>query len=116
METREKRQSVRLKASLPVSLEHLGINHHYEEELTRDISMTGFRVNISSFFPKDANFLIKLRLPEVNKMIEGIAKVVWAQHLARSNQYEAGLQFVELNPIFKNWIEEYVQVNKAMGN
>lgn len=116
METQEKRRSQRIKAGLPISLEHLGITHHYEDEITKDISATGVRVNIDSFFPINSRFLIKMRFPEVNKSIEGLARVAWSGHLNYSNQYEAGLEFVELNPVYRKWIEEYVQINQAMGN
>lgn len=116
MEISERRRSPRIKVSLPISLEHRGKNHHYEDEVTKDISATGLRINMDSFFPMNSNFLIKMRFPEANKSIEGLARVAWSQHLNYSNQYEAGLQIVEINPVYKRWLEEYIQINQAFGN
>jgi c-di-GMP-binding flagellar brake protein YcgR len=115
MEIPEKRRSKRLKTSLPVTFQHVGTSKRYGETVTKDISVTGLRMNIDSFFPPNSNFVIKMRFPEVNKIIEVLARVVWSQTTLHSNQYQAGMEFTEINPIFKKWLEEYILINIALG-
>ncbi|MDD5018862.1 MAG: PilZ domain-containing protein [Candidatus Omnitrophica bacterium] len=115
MDFPEKRQARRIRVNLPVTYEHLGIERHPGKTVTRDISLTGLRMNMPSFFPSDCPFLIKLNFTEVNRIIEGIAKIVWSQRISFSDQYQAGLRFSELNPLFKKWLEEYIIVNEALS-
>ena len=114
MEIKERRQSKRLKALLPVSYEQLGEQTAFGETSTKDISLTGLRMNMNQFFATNTSFLIKMHFPEVNKIIEAIAKVAWSHRISYSDQYQAGLQFSEINPVFKNWLQEYIIINELL--
>ena len=111
----EKRQAKRIRVNLPITYELLGTERLSGKTVSRDLSTTGLRMNMPSFFPTESSFLIKLNFPEVNKIIEGIARVVWSQRITFSDQYQAGLHFSELNPYFKKWLQEYVIINDAMA-
>lgn len=115
MEFPERRQTKRLKTSLPVNFEHLGSSRIFGESTTKDISLTGLRMNMDDFFPSNSTFLLKLRFPEVNKVVEGIARVVWSTRASYSDQYQAGMEFLEMNPVFKKWLEEYILINETLG-
>jgi c-di-GMP-binding flagellar brake protein YcgR len=114
MEISERRQSKRLKVNLPVIFENMGINRHFGESTTKDISITGLRMNMDAFFSPNSNFLIKLRFPEVNKIVEAMARVIWSHRISFSDQYQAGLHFTEINPVFKRWLEEYILINETL--
>lgn len=115
MDAIEKRQSQRINVSIPVSFEQLGPGKNTGRTVTRNISVTGLRMNMPSFFPAGSSFLLKLTFPEVNRVIESIARVVWSQRRPFSDQYQAGLHFAEINPVFKKWLEEYIIVNTALS-
>ncbi len=115
MEIREKRLTRRLKVNLPLNYEQNNAPKRFGETTTKDISSTGIRMNMDSFFAPETNFYIKLRFPEVNKIIEGLARIVWSHRISFSDQYQAGLQFFEMNPMYKKWLEEYILVNEALG-
>lgn len=114
MEISERRQSKRLKVNLPVTFQNMGLNKHFGETATKDISSTGLRMNMDAFFPPNSNFLIKLRFPEVNRIVEAVARVIWSHRISFSDQYQAGLHFTEINPIFKRWLEEYILINETL--
>jgi hypothetical protein len=116
METPEKRQSKRLKVSLPVTFQSFGPNKYFGETTTRDISGTGLRINTDSFFSPNSNLLVRLRLPEVDKIIEGMTRVIWSHRISYSDKYQAGLQFYEINTLFKNWLEEYILINETLAS
>jgi c-di-GMP-binding flagellar brake protein YcgR len=115
MELDEKRLSKRLKVNLPVNFEQTTAPRNFGETTTKDLSVTGLRMNMSGFFAPETNFLIKLRFPEINRIIEAVARVVWSHRISYSDQYQAGFQFSEINPMFKKWLEEYILVNEALG-
>ncbi|OIO36380.1 MAG: hypothetical protein AUJ74_02765 [Candidatus Omnitrophica bacterium CG1_02_44_16] len=113
MEISEKRQSKRLKVNLPISYEYLGNQKDFGETVSKDLSVTGLRMNMPSFFPPNSAFLIRLRFPEVQKIVEGIARTIWSQRISFSDQYQTGLQFREINPVSKKWLEEYILINET---
>ena len=112
METPDRRQSRRLKVNLPVSFEHLGGMKAIGESSTKDISVNGLRMNMDSFFAANASFQVKLRFPEVNRVLESTARIVWSHRISYSDQYQAGLEFQDLNPVFAKWLEEYILIKK----
>jgi len=115
MATAEKRQAKRLRVNLPVAYHHLGQDRNFGETVAKDISAMGMRVNADSFLVPGTDLLVKLRFPEVSKIIEAIAQVVWSQRISFSDQYQAGLRFTEINPLFRNWLEEYILINDALS-
>jgi c-di-GMP-binding flagellar brake protein YcgR len=115
MEISEKRQSKRIKVNLPISYEYLGSQKDFGETVSKDLSVTGLRMNMPSFFPPNSGFLIRLRFPEVQKIVEGIARIVWSHRISFSDQYQTGLQFYEMNPVSKKWLEEYILINETFA-
>lgn len=115
MDILEKRLSKRLRANLPVNFEQVTLPKRFGETTTKDISATGLRVNTDNFFAPDSTLFVKLRFPEVNRVIEGQARVVWSHRVSFSDQYQAGLEFNDLNPMFKKWLEEYILIHDALG-
>lgn len=115
MEIQERRKSRRLKVRLPVTYEQLGGNKRFGETVTKDISSTGLRINMANFFASNNDFLVKLRFPEVNRVVEAIAKIAWSHRISYSDQYQAGLQFSEINPLFKKWLDEYILINETLA-
>jgi len=115
METPERRQAKRLRVNLPLVYQHLGKDRDFGETLAKDISVVGMRINAGSFLAPGSDLLVKLRFPEVSKVIEAIAQVVWSQRISFSDHYQAGLRFTEISPVFRKWLEEYILINEAMS-
>ena len=115
MDIPERRESRRLKANLPVTFERLGSLKQFGDSSTKDISTTGLRMNMEGFSAPTSTFLIKLHFPEVNRILEGSAKIVWSHRISYSDQYQAGLHFTELNPTYKKWLEEYIVINETLA-
>lgn len=67
--------------------------------LTKDLSMGGVRFETAECFPCRTRVLVELVLSgRTAAPIRTIAQVVWVQKQAHSDQYEAGAQFVEMQP------------------
>jgi len=115
MATAEKRLAKRLRVNLPLAYQHLGQEQGFGETVAKDISTSGMRINTASFLAPGSDFLVKLRFPEVSKIVEGIARVVWSQRVSFSDQYQTGLRFTEINPTFRKWLEEYILINEALS-
>ncbi len=115
MDILEKRSAKRLKINLPVSYELKGVRREFGDSVSRDISTTGLRMDMSSFLPPASSLFIRLRFPDVNKIVEGTAKIIWSQRISFSDRYQAGLHFNEMSPIYSKWLEEYILIHGVLG-
>ncbi len=66
--------------------------------LTRDLSMGGLRVMTSAPLEPGTRVRVDLTLSRSRKRIKAVAEVRWARDLYGGEVFEAGLQFVGLDP------------------
>jgi c-di-GMP-binding flagellar brake protein YcgR len=66
--------------------------------LTRDISMGGLRIMTGAPLEAGDRVRIDLTLGRSRRRIQTVAEVRWARSLYADEVFEAGLQFVELEP------------------
>lgn len=64
--------------------------------MTRDISMGGIRFLAHNFIPKGSILNIKLKLSNPSSIFEALAKTVWVKEVPFSDQYEVGVQFIDI--------------------
>lgn len=114
MEIPERRAFKRLIVTLPATYAYFGDQKDFGETVTKDISISGMRMNSDAFFAANTHCAIKLRFPEVNKIIEAMARVVWSHRVSFSDNYQAGLEFYEISPVSKRWLEEYILIHERM--
>jgi len=66
--------------------------------LTRDLSMGGLRVMTSARLEPGTRVRIDLTLSRSRKRVKAVAEVRWVRDLYGGEVFEAGLQFVGLDP------------------
>lgn len=66
--------------------------------LTRDISMGGVRIMTAAPLETGARVRVDITLGRPRKRIQAVAEVRWVRDLYAGEVYEAGLQFVGLDP------------------
>jgi len=66
--------------------------------LTRDISMGGVRIMTGAPLEAGARVRVDITLARPRKRIRAVAEVRWVRDLYGSEVYEAGLEFVGLDP------------------
>jgi c-di-GMP-binding flagellar brake protein YcgR len=60
--------------------------------LSRDISEGGIRVNSSGFVPLHTELILRIQLA-AERVVEGVAHVVWVAKLPWMDRYRLGLEF-----------------------
>lgn len=112
----EKRKSARLTIGIPVSYEILGDKKNFGSSLVKDIDISGLRIRSDKFFPANIRLILTLHFPEVKRTARTEARIVWSQRINFSNNYFIGLEFMNLNPLYKRWLEEYIQIHNTLKN
>lgn len=70
---------------------HKKIIHH----TTKDISLTGVKIQTNTFLPVGSFLKIDLSLTDPGKLISAFAKVRWVKSLYADELFEMGIEFVD---------------------
>ena len=112
----KRRLNERINISLPTSYEAMGLNKKvFGNTISKDISETGIKLILKEFYPPKTNFLLKISLGDINKIIETIAQTIWSSNIQFSNIYHNGLHFIELNTKNKNLLSEYLTMTQLLN-
>lgn len=109
----ERRKSTRLTIGLPVSYELLGDKKNFGTSLAKDIDKNGLKIRSDKFFPANAKLILTLSFPEAQRTARSEARVAWSQRINYSNRYLTGLELINLNPLYRRWLEEYITFYKT---
>lgn len=104
----ERRRYPRLHSYLPIRFYPAG-SPRYLDTLTKDLSVGGVRVVTDLFLPTASDVVVELPLYRNTAPIYSRAKVMWTQHIRYSDQYQVGLEFLELPPERRRDLVTYVQ-------
>ena len=61
---------------------------------SKDISMSGARIQSHSFLPVETHLMIEMKLKTLHQMITVLGKVKWIKNIFGEEFYEEGVEFV----------------------
>lgn len=108
----EKRQSPRVKTSIPVRYRELrdGAEEVSVGMLTSDVSTGGLRFGTNKFISTACRLMLELDIPTLTKPITALSKVAWIQKANAGDdcQYQVGNQFMEITKKDQEMIATYL--------
>ena len=108
--TEEKRSYKRFRVNAPVSFQIRG-----ESELNNttsdNISTGGISINSDCFVAPETNVMLEINI--LSRILKPIARVAWASPIPRTNKHKLGLEFIEFNPIERNYLADYLSIQPA---
>jgi len=107
----ERRKFFRGKTYIPVNYQ-LKSRVTSGATLSRDISEDGIQLLSEEFFPQNTEFVLKINLPNITKMVSAVGRVVWALRLPHSERYQLGLKFIEMNDMHRKDVSDYLKMLK----
>lgn len=109
----EKRQSPRVKTSIPVRYKELreGAETVSVGSITGDISTGGLRFGTNKFISTACRLILELDIPTLTKPIKALSKVAWIQEANAGDdyQYQVGSQFMEITKKDQELIATYLK-------
>jgi hypothetical protein len=105
---KEKRRFGRINAKFPIRYQIRKGGGFFASGLSDDLSLSGTKLNTDRFFPQGLNLNLELNI--LSKIINPVGKVIWSQPLPRSNRYQMGIEFIEINPQDKNYLCDYMNM------
>ena len=77
--------------------------------ITRNVGENGLRIISNEFIPPATNLILEIFLPSLIGQIRALCKVIWAEKRRYSNQYDIGMEFIEITEEDKRYIAEFIE-------
>ncbi len=109
-EVPERRQNPRINTTM--SIQYKGIRQASDSvmgAIARDISSGGIRVLLNEFVSVFTRLVVEVAIPSNPKLIRVISKVAWIQKRPHGEQYEVGMQFLDMAEEDRRDIAEFVE-------
>jgi len=111
---KERRRFPRINARLPLQFKDIQRPiETYSGTLTRDVSEGGARFVAGEFLSIFTRLLLEVSVPSFSRPIKAISKVAWIQKIPRSNQYDVGVQFMDVTEEDKKHLASFVSKSPA---
>ena len=106
---KERRSFFRVDTHLAVRLQLKGTTK-YGYTSSRDISEGGMRLLSNEFLrPKTKVFL---EMVVLGRFVDPLARVVWSQRIPHFDNYQIGVEFIEIDETEKEGIKEYIEYKR----
>ena len=94
----EKRMAIRLKDENELTVHIVSggkkpLKEKFFYNYSKDISMSGARIQSHSFLPVDTHLMIEMKLKTLHQMITVLGKVKWTKDIFGDESFEAGVEF-----------------------
>ena len=111
---KERRRSPRINARLPLQFKDIQRPMEiYTGSLTKDISEGGVRFISSDFLSIFTRLLLEVSVPSFSRPVKAISKVAWIQKIPRSNQYNVGVQFMDMTEEDRKQLASFIAKSPA---
>lgn len=107
----ERRRCMRIKTHVPLKFSKLSNSPGSEGEgsVTRNLSEGGICFRASEFVPLAQRLILALSIPQIKESIRTISRVAWIRKVETGDEYEIGIQFLEMNKRDKGVILDLIK-------
>jgi len=105
----EKRKYTRIPSRVPIDYK-ITHSRRYGKSITLDVSEEGIRAVFDNFVTPST--LICLDLNLATSVINIYGEVVWSQRMAHSDRYTAGIKFIQISPVDRLRLREYIMTDR----
>ncbi|MFA5118242.1 MAG: PilZ domain-containing protein [Candidatus Omnitrophota bacterium] len=105
--SREKRQSARIKFSSPLRYQIRG-NSVVNNAVGDNISLGGMAFINETGLPRSSTVMLEFNI--LSQIIKPVGQVIRATPLPHSDRYRLGIEFIEMDPNQKNYLEKYLKM------
>jgi hypothetical protein len=116
----EKRKAPRLKEENEVTITVVSGRHNLSKEVmynrSKDISVSGTRIQAHLFLPVDTLLKIEITLKNVHQMITVMGKVKWIKIIYDGESYEEGVEFVNTADEAIKKLKDYISWKQKFNN
>lgn len=102
-----KRRFPRIRIQTPVRYQIRG-RPEFTNTIADNISIGGLSFVNARFIGPSTNLNLEINI--LSRVLNLTARVSWAQPMPHSDRYKLGIEFIELNPVHKNYLSDYIDI------
>ena len=107
MQVKEKRQFPRINLKTTFSWQIRGANRA-SNTISNDISLGGLGFVHEKFIAPETPIGLEINI--LSRIINPFGRIAWTSPLPHSNRYRVGIEFIEFNPVEKNFLSDYIDL------
>jgi c-di-GMP-binding flagellar brake protein YcgR len=101
------RRFPRIELHIPLRYQIRGTSE-FNNAISEDISVGGMGFLNNKFIALSSNLTLEISI--LSHTLTPIGKVTWTSPLPHSNRYHLGIEFLELNPVEKRYLGDYIDM------
>ena len=105
-----KRRFPRIRIQTPLRYQIRGSPEFYNT-LVDNISVGGLSFINTEFIRPSANLNIEINI--LSRILNSTGRVSWASPLPHSDRYKLGIEFVDLDPIQRHYLSDYIDIQRG---
>lgn len=106
----EKRRFSRINLRAPIRYQILG-SSEFDNTLSDNISVGGLSFIGEKFIAPATSLMLEINV--LSRILRPAGKISWVSPLPHSERNRLGVEFTELNPKEKNYLEDYINMVTA---
>ncbi|MCK9604375.1 MAG: PilZ domain-containing protein [Candidatus Omnitrophica bacterium] len=110
LDKENKRRFPRVELHIPLRYQIRG-RPDFNNAICEDISVNGVGFTNDRFIPPLSKLTLELNV--LSRSLSPIVTVAWSSPLPHSNKYHLGVEFLELNPVEKRYLGDYVDMQRG---
>ena len=112
----ERRKEIRLDSRIPMRYRKIEANtREFKGSLIKNISASGVKITNYEFLPLNSRLAMEIALASGRKVVEGICRVAWVKKAPFSEQYDIGVEFVNLDQGDEGQISDFIFSRNLQG-
>lgn len=84
---------------------------NFDNSVSDNISLGGIGFTHNKFIAPMTHLMLQINL--LSRQLNPVGRVTWVNPLSHSDRYRLGIEFVELDPQEKNYLADYINLQKT---
>jgi len=108
----EKRRFPRIKLKTPIRYQIRG-ESEFDYVLSDNIGVGGMSFVTNKFIASATPLMLEINV--LSRILRPIGKIAWSTYLAHLHKNQLGIEFVELDPNEKNYLQDFVSMQREQS-
>jgi len=103
-----KRRASRISLRAEIRYHVRGYTSEFVDTVSNNISASGLAFNSNKYIPPQTPLMLEIDI--LSRILHPIGRVAWCQSLPHSDRNSLGVEFLEMDPLEKHYLEDYIKM------
>ncbi|MCX5696086.1 MAG: PilZ domain-containing protein [Candidatus Omnitrophica bacterium] len=103
-----KRRAPRIDLRAQIRYQVRGLPSEFDNVVSNNISASGVAFNTNKFLAPQTPLMLEIDV--LSRVLHPIGRVAWCQPLPHCERNKLGVEFLEIDPLERNYLEDYIKM------